>query len=117
MIIKQNLIKNCRNFQAIFYLQTMLYLKPICFMLLFVFGFSLNAQDNALVIKTPQNLDDVLERKLSLDKKQLAKNQYTIQIFSGNFHNSYYVFPLSFLYLFPHNNHPNEYNLYLSFHL
>ena len=85
MIIKQNLIKNCRNFQAIFYLQTMLYLKPICFMLLFVFGFSLNAQDNALVIKTPQNLDDVLERKLSLDKKQLAKNQYTIQIFSGNY--------------------------------
>ena len=84
-IIKQILRKNCRNFQAIFYLQTMLYLKPICFVILFVFAPSLHAQDNALVIKTPQNLDDVLERKLSLDKKRLAKNQYTIQIFSGNY--------------------------------
>ena len=63
----------------------MLYLKPICFVILFVFGFSLHAQDNALVVKTPQNLDEVLERKLSLDKKRLAKNQFTIQIFSGNY--------------------------------
>ena len=84
-IIKQILRKNCRNFQAIFYLQNMLYSRPICFVILFVFASSLNAQDNALVIKTPQNLDDVLERKLSLDKKRLAKNQYTIQIFSGNY--------------------------------
>ena len=84
-IIKQILIKNCRNFLAIFYLQTMLYLKPVCFVILFVFTSSLNAQENALVIKTPQNLDDVLEHKLSLDKKRLAKNQYTIQIFSGNY--------------------------------
>ena len=71
--------------QAIFYLQTMLYLKPICFVILFVFASSLNAQESALVIKTPQNLDDVLDRKLSLDKKRLSKNQYTIQIFSGNY--------------------------------
>jgi hypothetical protein len=85
VVIKQNLIKNCRNLIAIFYLQTMLYLKPICFVILFVFASSLHAQDNALVVKTPQNLDDVLERKLSLDKKRLAKNQYTIQIFSGNY--------------------------------
>ena len=85
MVIKQNLIKNCKNLQAIFYLQTMLYLKPICFVILFVFASSLNAQENALVIKTPQNLDDVLDRKLSLDKKRLSKNQYTIQIFSGNY--------------------------------
>ena len=85
MIIKQNLIKNCRNLIAIFYLQTMLYLKPICFVILFVFASSLRAQDSSLVVKTPQNLDDVLERKLSLDKKRLAKNQYTIQIFSGNY--------------------------------
>ena len=63
----------------------MLHLKPICFVILFVFSFTLNAQDNALVVKTPQNLDDVLDRKLSLDKKRLAKNQYTIQIFSGNY--------------------------------
>ena len=84
-IIKQILIKNCRNFLAIFYLQTMLYLKPVCFVILFVFTSSLNAQENALVIKTPQNLNDVLEHKLSLDKKRLAKNQYTIQIFSGNY--------------------------------
>ena len=85
MVIKQNLIKNCKNLQAIFYLQTMLYLKPICFVILFVFASSLNAQESALVIKTPQNLDDVLDRKLSLDKKRLSKNQYTIQIFSGNY--------------------------------
>ena len=85
MIIKQNLIKNCRNLIAIFYLQTMLYLKPICFVILFVFASSLRAQDSSLVVKTPRNLDDVLERKLSLDKKRLAKNQYTIQIFSGNY--------------------------------
>ena len=85
MVIKQKLIKNCRNLLAIFYLQTMLYLKPIYFVILFVFAFSLHAQENALVVKTPQNLDDVLERKLSLDKKRLAKNQYTIQIFSGNY--------------------------------
>ena len=63
----------------------MLYLKPICFVIFFVFAFSLHAQDNALIVKTPQHLDDVLERKLSLDKKRLAKNQYTIQIFSGNY--------------------------------
>ena len=85
MIIKQNLIKNCRNLIAIFYLQTMLYLKPICFVILFVFASSLRAQDSSLVVKTPQNLDDVLDRKLLLDKKRLAKNQYTIQIFSGNY--------------------------------
>ena len=85
MVIKQNLIKNCRNLQAIFYLQTMLYLKPICFVILFVFASSLNAQESTLVIRTPQNLDDVLDRKLSLDKKRLSKNQYTIQIFSGNY--------------------------------
>jgi hypothetical protein len=63
----------------------MLYLKPICFVILFVFASSLNAQESALVIKTPQNLDDVLDLKLSLDKKRLSKNQYTIQIFSGNY--------------------------------
>lgn len=85
MVVKQNLIKNCRNLIAIFNLQTMLYLKPVCFVILFVFASSLNAQDNALVVKTPQSLDDVLQRKLSLDKKRLAKNQYTIQIFSGNY--------------------------------
>lgn len=84
-IIKQISRKNCRILSAIFYLQTMLYFKAICFVILFVFSSILHAQDNALVVKTPQNLDDVLERKLSLDKKRLAKNQYTIQIFSGNY--------------------------------
>ena len=83
--IKQILRKNCRNFPAIFYLQNMLYLKPICFVILFVFSSSLHAQHNKLLVKTPQNLDGVLERKLSLDKKRLLKNQYTIQIFSGNY--------------------------------
>ena len=85
MIIKQILQKNCRNLQAIFYLQTMMNLKFFCFLVLFLFTNALHAQDNAMVVKTPPNLDDVLERKLSLDKKRLAKNQYTIQIFSGNY--------------------------------
>ena len=60
-------------------------MKYFYFVILFVFTSALYAQDNTLVIKTPHNLDDVLERKLSLDKKRLAKNQYTIQIFSGNY--------------------------------
>ena len=63
----------------------MMNLKPICFVILLVFASSLHAQDNTLVVKTPQDLDDVLEHKLSLDKKRLAKNQYAIQIFSGNY--------------------------------
>ena len=83
MVIKQNLINNCRNLIAIFYLQTMLYLKPICFVILFVFSSSLHAQDNALVVKTPQNLYDVLERKLSLDKKRLAKTSTPFKFFLG----------------------------------
>ena len=84
-IIKQNLIKNCKNLPAIFYLQKMMYFKSFCFGILLMFANALHAQDSALIVKTPQNLDDVLERKLSLDKKRLAKNQYTIQIFSGNY--------------------------------
>ena len=85
MIIKQNLIKYCRNLIAIFYLQNMLNIMLKYFAYLFVFASSLHAQDNKLVVKTPPNLEYVLERKLSLDKKRLAKNQYTIQIFSGNY--------------------------------
>ena len=84
-IIKQFIRKNCRNLAAIFYLQTMLYFKSTCLVFLILFTSAVHAQDNNLVVKTPQNLDDVLERKLSLDKKRLANNQYTIQIFSGNY--------------------------------
>jgi len=84
-IIKQILWKNCRNLAAIFYLQTMMYFKSICLVIMILFASAVHAQDNNLVVKTPQNLDDVLERKLSLDKKRLANNQYTIQIFSGDY--------------------------------
>lgn len=84
-IIKQILRKNCNNLLAIFYLQTMLYFKTFYLVIFFMVAGTLQAQDNALVVKTPQNLDDVLDRKLLLDKKRLAKNQYTIQIFSGNY--------------------------------
>ena len=84
-IIKQILRKNCNNLVAIFYLQTMLYFKTFYLVIFFMIAGTLQAQESALVIKTPQNLDDVLDRKLSLDKKRLSKNQYTIQIFSGNY--------------------------------
>ena len=60
-------------------------MKFFYFVILLVFTSALYAQDNTLLVKTPHNLNDVLERKLSLDKKRLAKNQYTIQIFSGNY--------------------------------
>ena len=60
-------------------------LKSFCFFVLMLLASSIYAQDNVLIVKTPQNLDDVLERKLSLDKKLLKKNQFTIQIFSGNY--------------------------------
>jgi len=63
----------------------MIHLKSFCLIFLFLLAFTLKAQENILVVKTPQNLDEVLELKLSLDKKRLAKNQYTIQIFSGNY--------------------------------
>ena len=63
----------------------MMYFKSICLVIMILFASAVHAQDNNLVVKTPQNLDDVLERKLSLDKKRLANNQYTIQIFSGNY--------------------------------
>ena len=62
-----------------------MYFKSFCFGILLLFANAINAQDNALIVKTPKNLDDVLERKLYLDKKRLAKNHYTIQIFSGNY--------------------------------
>ena len=50
-----------------------------------LFASGIHAQENALIVKTPKNLDDVLERKLSLDKKRLKNNQFSIQIFSGNY--------------------------------
>ena len=60
-------------------------LKSFCFYVFMLFAIGIYAQDNALIVKTPQNLDDVLERKLSLDKKRLKNNQFSIQIFSGNY--------------------------------
>ena len=59
--------------------------KSFCFFVLMLVACGIYAQDNDLIVKTPQNLDDVLERKLSLDKKRLKNNQFTIQIFSGNY--------------------------------
>ena len=50
-----------------------------------LFASGIHAQENALIVKTPKNLDDVLERKLSLDKKRLKNNQFSIQIFSGSY--------------------------------
>ena len=59
--------------------------KSFCFFVLMLVACGIYAQDNDLIVKTPQNLDHVLERKLSLDKKRLKNNQFTIQIFSGNY--------------------------------
>ena len=61
----------------------MAHLNSFCFYVLIFFASGIYAQDNALIVKTPQNLDDVLERKLSLDKKR-EKQSISIQIFSGN---------------------------------
>ena len=63
----------------------MAHLKSFCFFVLMLFASGIHAQENALIVKTPKNLDDVLERKLSLDKKRLKNNQFSIQIFSGNY--------------------------------
>ena len=75
-------------------------LKSFCFLVFMLLACVVNAQDNTLIVKTPQNLDDVLERKLSLDKKRLANNQFTIQIFSGNYEMAQ-VFLDSFSKAFP----------------
>ena len=63
----------------------MAHLNSFCFYVLMLIASGIYAQDNALIVKTPQNLDDVLERKLSLDKKRLKNNQFSIQIYSGNY--------------------------------
>tara|TARA_A200000113_G_scaffold132251_1_gene118960 strand:- start:412 stop:783 length:372 start_codon:yes stop_codon:yes gene_type:complete len=78
-------------------------LKSFCFFILMLLASGIYAQDNALIVKTPQNLDDVLERKLSLDKKRLKNNQFTIQIFSGNYEMAQ-VFLDSFSMSFPEKN-------------
>ncbi|MCH2654827.1 MAG: hypothetical protein MKZ61_00055 [Flavobacteriales bacterium] len=68
-----------------------------------LFTSGIHAQENALIVKTPKNLDDVLERKLSLDKKRLKNNQFSIQIFSGNYDMAQ-VFLDSFSKSFPEKN-------------
>lgn len=85
---------------AIFYLQTMTKLKSFCFLVLLGFASVAHSQEPALIVNTPQSLDDVLERKLTLDKKRLANNQFTIQIFSGNYEMAQ-VFLDSFGQVFP----------------
>ena len=88
---------------AIFYLQNMANLKSFCFFVLMLFTSGIHAQENALIVKTTKNLDDVLERKLSLDKKRLKNNQFSIQIFLGNYDMAQ-VFLDSFTKSFPEKN-------------
>lgn len=78
-------------------------LKYFYFFVLMLFASGIHAQENALIVKTPKNLDDVLERKLSLDKKRLKNNQFSIQIFSGNYDMAQ-VFLDSFTKSFPEKN-------------
>ena len=78
-------------------------LKSFCFFVLMLFASGIHAQENTLIVKTPKNLDDVLERKLSLDKKRLRNNQFSIQIFSGNYDMAQ-VFLDSFSKSFPEKN-------------
>ncbi len=75
-------------------------LKPFCFLVFLGFTFIAHSQEPALLVNTPQSLDDVLERKLTIDKKRLANNQFTIQIFSGNYEMAQ-VFLDSFRQVFP----------------
>ena len=56
-----------------------------CFLFVTMHTTTIVGQENELRLKTPPTLEEVLARKIDLDKKNLAKNQYTIQIYSGNY--------------------------------
>lgn len=71
-----------------------------CFLFVIMLTTTIVAQENELRLKTPPNLEEVLARKIDLDKKSLAKNQYTIQIYSGNYDMAK-VFLDSFAQAFP----------------
>ncbi|MGB0199555.1 MAG: hypothetical protein ACPF80_05940, partial [Flavobacteriaceae bacterium] len=51
---------------------------------LILFG-SLVAQEGTLKLELPDNLENVMARKTTLDRERSEQNQYTVQIFSGNF--------------------------------
>lgn len=51
---------------------------------LILFG-SLAAQEGTLKLELPENLENVMARKTALDRERSEQNQFTIQIFSGNF--------------------------------
>jgi hypothetical protein len=49
-----------------------------------LFG-SLAAQEGTLKLELPDKLEDVMDRKTTLDRARSEQNQYTVQIYSGNF--------------------------------
>ena len=60
-------------------------MKRILPLLAFIFCFFLTAQQSTLRLILPENLEDVMSRKIDLDKVRAEQEQYTVQIFSGNF--------------------------------
>ena len=60
-------------------------MKRIAFLFALVFCFFLTAQESVLRMTLPENLENVMSRKIDLDKTRSEQEQYTVQIFSGNF--------------------------------
>lgn len=58
--------------------------KMLSLWAIILFG-SLAAQEGTLKLELPDKLEDVMDRKTTLDRARSEQNQYTVQIFSGNF--------------------------------
>ena len=60
-------------------------MKRMLFFVPLIAGLVLKAQQAELRLTLPENLEAVMARKIDLDKKRSEQQQYTVQIFSGNF--------------------------------
>ena len=60
-------------------------MKRMLFFVPLIAGFVLKAQQAELRLTLPENLEAVMARKIDLDKTRSEQQQYTVQIFSGNF--------------------------------
>jgi len=57
----------------------------LLFFVVLIPSFVLTAQEAELRLTLPENLEAVMARKIDLDKTRSEQQQYTVQIFSGNF--------------------------------
>ena len=60
-------------------------MKRFLFFVALIPSFLLTAQEAELRLILPENLEAVMARKIALDKTRSEQEQYTVQIFSGNF--------------------------------